>query len=232
MRIIPVLDIRRGQAVRALAGDRDHYGPLRSVLHEGTDPVELARAGRDRWGCLDLYLADLDAILGEAPPDFELYRNLGKLGLTLWVDSGVRKINDVPDLINAGVERVIVGLETVSGPETVAAMVDRFGPDRLVFSLDLKNAKPMVPASSAWQTDRPDKIASMVIDIGIIRLIILDLARVGTGGGVGWIPENRTTDVEWFIGGGINDIEQIRTLERAGFAGVLVGSALHDGRIE
>ena len=68
MRIIPVLDLQGGQAVHAIAGDRAHYRPIQSVLHEGPDPIGLARAYRDSLGLRDLYLADLDAIAGAPLP--------------------------------------------------------------------------------------------------------------------------------------------------------------------
>ena len=67
-RLIPVLDLKAGRPVHAIGGNRAHYEPLRSILHPaGADPVELARACRDRLGLRELYVADLDAILGAAP---------------------------------------------------------------------------------------------------------------------------------------------------------------------
>src|SRR5947209_7775724 len=62
MRIIPVLDLKAGLAVHAVAGDRAYYQPIRSILHQGSDPIGLARAYRDKLGLSDLYVADLDAI--------------------------------------------------------------------------------------------------------------------------------------------------------------------------
>jgi phosphoribosylformimino-5-aminoimidazole carboxamide ribotide isomerase len=235
MRVIPVLDVRRGQAVRAIGGDRAHYGPLRSILHGGTDPFELARSARDTWGLADLYLADLDAILGEGPPDGDMYRAIRDLGLTLWVDAGVRDLADLSPLIEAGVERVIVGLETVRGPEALAEIVAEFGPWRVVFSLDVRQGQPILDPRSAWKTSRPEEIAALAIEGGVRRLIYLDLARVGTGVGVSPLDRLATLpshEVEWVVGGGISSVEEIRSLGRIGFAGVLVGSALHDGRIE
>ncbi len=182
MRVIPVLDIRQGRAVHAVAGDRAYYGPLRSVLHGGPDPIALARAGRDVWGLGDLYLADLDAILGESPPDLSLLRALRGLGLDLWVDAGVRDADDLPGLLGAGVDRVVVGLETVSGPEALAGIVDRAGADRVVFSLDLVEGRPMVDTVPRWGTDDdPSELALRAIAGGVRRIIRLDLARVGTG---------------------------------------------------
>jgi phosphoribosylformimino-5-aminoimidazole carboxamide ribotide isomerase len=89
MRIIPVLDVRRGRAVHAVAGHRAHYRPLESILHAEPDPLELARAMQDRLGAPEVYLADLDAIEG-GPRAEGLYRAISGLGLRLWVDPGVR----------------------------------------------------------------------------------------------------------------------------------------------
>src|SRR5437016_8035284 len=120
MRVIPVLDLKAGQAVRAVGGDRAHYRPVHSVLHDAPDPIGLARAYRDRLGLADLYLADLDAIAG-SPPASALFRALADLGLHLWVDAGVRGPSCLPPLIDAGVGTVVAGLETVHDPESLAA---------------------------------------------------------------------------------------------------------------
>lgn len=89
----------------------------------------------------------------------------------------------------------------------------------------------MVDTRAAWGTDDPAAIASLAIEAGVVRFIHLDLARVGTGRGVEVPAVLPSEGVEWIVGGGIAGIEQVRELARAGFNGVLVGSALHDGRI-
>src|SRR5438477_12970585 len=68
MDIIPVLDLSRGVAVRAQAGDRARYEPVESVLTPVSigDPVALLRAFRSRLGATACYVADLDAIQGGA----------------------------------------------------------------------------------------------------------------------------------------------------------------------
>jgi len=231
MRIIPVLDIRRRRAVRAVAGDRDHYAPLVSVLHPGTDPVQLARAARDTWGLPDLYLADLDAILGEAPASLGIFEAIADLGVNLWVDAGVRRAADAGPLIEARVGRIVVGLETIQGPERLAEVLAEVGADAVVFSLDLFQGRPMIDTRSTWGTDRPEEIAARAVDQGVRRLIHLDLARVGRNRGVATPAMNPAAGVDWVIGGGIRGVEEIESLGRAGYSGVLVGSALHDGRI-
>ena len=231
MRLIPVLDIRHGRAVHAKAGDRDHYEPVRSQLHEGSDPIDLARSFREVLGLEDLYLADLGAILDHDRPATALYRQLAGLGLNLWVDAGIRTAADIAPLIEAGVERLVVGLETVEGPASLAEVVREAGSGRVVFSLDLRDGRPLVDTQAAWGTDDPARLAELAIEAGVGGLLELDLARVGTGRGVAPMATVASRAVERFIGGGIAGGGQLVELAGLGYSGVLVGSALHDGRI-
>ncbi len=228
--------------MRAVAGDRAHYGPLQSVLHEGTDPVALAKAGLATWGLPDLYLADLDAILGEAEPAVDLYRQLVELGLTLWIDSGVKDLGDVPRLVDVGVERVIVGLETVRSPQALRAIIETFGPDRVVFSLDLRGHSPMVETLDDWGTNKPRELAERVVEFGVRRIILLDLAAVGTGRNsrvedqgqsLQWLADLGLANegLEWLVGGGIVSAKDLAILDQLGACGALIGSALHDGTL-
>ncbi len=123
LRVIPVLDLKSGNAVHAVGGRRNHYQPVRSLLHASSDPAALARAFRDRLGLRALYLADLDAIAG-APPALRLYRQLADLGLSLWVDAGLRDDELVPPLLASGASTLIAGLETLRGP---GALTDKPG---------------------------------------------------------------------------------------------------------
>jgi len=229
MRVIPVLDVRRGRAVHAVAGDRDHYGPLASVLHPGSDPIDLASALRDVLGLRELYLADLGAIVAGLPPDLALFRAMADLGLSAWIDPGVRGPDDIPPLIEAGVARVVVGLETLIGPAALAEIVEEAGPDRVAFSLDLRDGRPIVPTVEAWGTDDPDAIVDRALAAGVRVVIRLDLARVGTGRGPG--SGRCRPGPEWVIGGGVAGPGDLPPLARLGCSAVLIGSALHDGRI-
>src|SRR5262245_39342414 len=111
VRIIPVLDLLGGVAVHAIAGNRQDYRPLASHWCESADPVAVAKAMRQRCGFEEIYLADLDAILGR-PPNAGLYRELQSLGFRLWLDAGIRTAEDA--LRFQGVTYLVVGLETIA----------------------------------------------------------------------------------------------------------------------
>jgi phosphoribosylformimino-5-aminoimidazole carboxamide ribotide isomerase len=235
LRVIPVLDLKGGQAVRAVGGDRAHYQPLRTRLHADSEPLGVARGFRDVLNLRELYLADLDAIAG-APPSCSLYRSIRALGLDLWVDAGIRDRTALGPLRAAGVSSLVVGLETVRGPTALAAICSEIGPEPLVFSLDLRAGLALVGDGSGWGTSDPFTIACSTIALGIRRLLILDLARVGTGRGSGTSTllarlHTEHPDIEITVGGGIADRAEVRALAQAGASAVLLGSALHDGRI-
>lgn len=235
MRIIPVLDVLGGVAVHARGGRRDDYRPVRSVLRAGSDPIALALALRDRLGASRLYVADLDAILGR-PPALSLVRDLAGLGLETWIDAGLRDEAGVADLIEAGASRAVVGLETVAGPEGLRRAIERAGADRTVLSLDLMGGRPIVAPGADWGGDDPGQIVGEAVGLGVNTVILLDLARVGMGQGVGTLDRlgrciRDFPEVNWIVGGGVSGPDDLREIAGAGASAVLVGSAIHDGRI-
>lgn len=221
-----------GRAVHAVGGDRAHYRPVRSVLHGGSNPIDLARACFERLGLRTLYLADLDAIAG-APPAVGLYRALEAEGLDCWVDAGVRHAADLRVLADAGVSTVVVGSETLAGPAALDAMLAAVGPDRIVFSLDLKAGRPMLAADAPWGDLDPRAIAAEALRRGVRRILVLDLARVGSGTGLGALSLVRELAsrpaVQVAVGGGIASRRDIEDAGRNGAGAVLVGTALHTG---
>src|SRR6266849_1815043 len=142
MRIIPVLDLKAGHVVRARAGRRQDYQPIQSRLTPSSQPQEIAEAFRAQFGFTELYVADLDAIAGTLPA-LTIHVALRALGFRLWVDAGVRNVTAVEPLLEAGLHKVVVGLETVAGPEALAGICRRIDTDRVVFSLDLKDGLPL-----------------------------------------------------------------------------------------
>lgn len=241
MRVIPVLDVRGGVAVHARGGDRTHYGPLSSVWHPGSaDPRTLAAAYARKYrdhAPLGLYLADLVAIEGRAEPDLALYRDLAAEGLMLWVDAGARRADDCAAWLGAGVEVAVLGLETIAELDELGRAVNRYGPRRVLFSLDLRAGRPMGDPRRLGCSDDPALIAERVFMIqGIRQILVLDVARVGSGRGIARSDLARRMaaddELDVYVGGGVGSRSDLEVMRRAGVAGALVGSAIHDGRLE
>ena len=231
--MIPVLDLRGGQAVLARGGRRETYAPVRSRLLGGAegDPLALGRAYRDLLDCDEWYVADLDALAGGAV-QHALVKALVGLGGRLLVDAAVSGPERARELVGDGAARVVVGLETLPSFDALAAVVRAIGP-RVVFSLDLRDGAPLAQASLART---PLEIARRAVTAGAGAIIVLDLARMGSGRGVDPVLvealRHAFPDVELLAGGGIGTSRDLARLADAGLDGALVASALHDGRIQ
>ena len=230
MRVIPVLDLMKGRAVWARGGVRGAYAPVQSVLLPPVgDAVALARGFHRTLGCEECYVADLDAIMG-AEPQLELVRVLAAVGSQLVID-GAASPAQAANILDAGASRVIVGLETLPSFEILAAIVQAHGRERVVFSLDLRAGRPVWPGPQ-----EPLALVKEVVRTGVAAIIVLDLARVGSGQGVdlrlGAQIRRAHPELELLVGGGIASPHDLARAAGAGYDGALVASALHDGRLD
>ena len=238
MQVIPVIDLMHGQVVRGVGGRRDEYRPITSLLAPDARPESVAR-GLSRAGFRETYVADLDAIRGSAPA-WSTYAQLMRCGLDLWIDAGLTTGDAAQRLAQfavdgRGIAAIVAGLESLADPQTLADIIARVGRERVIFSLDLRAGRPLTD-SPAWRHLSPLQIATMAIRLGVRRMIILDLAHVGMGQGVGTerlCRELRCLDDELQIiaGGGIRSAADLRSLAAPGASAALVASALHDGRL-
>jgi len=239
MIVVPVMDLRAGQCVHAKAGRRAEYRPLVSVLtHRAAEPLALAAAYHNRIGAESIYVADLDAILDDRP-NWGTIRALSKIGPSIWADVGVRTAARAVTAFEAGVETIVLGLETLEGPESLREIVrgSTLPRDRFLFSLDLFEGRPLLAENHGWDvgTTLVD-IVRVAAELGLSRFLILDLAKVGIGQGVGgreWVSRiaEMVPECEIWLGGGVRGRQDLDELGRMPIAGVLLGSALHDGSI-
>jgi phosphoribosylformimino-5-aminoimidazole carboxamide ribotide isomerase len=233
MKIVPVIDLRGGLVVRAVAGERAQYRPIQSQLTGSASPERVAAAIRDHFGLTEFYVADLDAIL-ESRQNQAIYSVLADAGFRLMLDAGPLTPDTCEALLRLGVARLVVGLETCPSPGHLDTLVAGVGTDRIVFSLDLRGGSPMSP-TPLWPAT-PLAIAEAVEACGIGDLIVLDLADVGVGGGVSTIEllknlRIRIPGMKLTAGGGVRSLNDLIELEEVGVHAALVASALHNGAL-
>jgi phosphoribosylformimino-5-aminoimidazole carboxamide ribotide isomerase len=238
--IIPVLDLRGGIVVRGIAGKRAQYKPLESKLVAGCEPGDVAAALVKHFQLPALYVADLDAIEHDRP-QWEAYQAIATSKTRLWLDAGIGTACALGRLelflsrqkIEAD---VVVGLETLASPDDLDVLFARLGPERLIFSLDLKDGQ-LLTRIDEWAELLAFDLAQHIVGRGVRRMILLDLGAVGTGSGVptlGLAKSIRSTfdaSFELIGGGGVRSLEDLRDMKTAGFDAALVASALHTGAI-
>ncbi|MFC1787329.1 HisA/HisF family protein [Halobacteriota archaeon] len=226
MMIIPVMDIKSGMVVHAKAGDREKYRPIDSVLTASTNPIEVANAFK-KLGARELYIADLDAI-EKRGSNLGLVLEIKKLGFDILLDSGVSIARDAKDL--SGVGNVVVGTETLESFDELAKMTAMC---EIVLSIDFKGDDLLARIEDLIGLDAKD-IINIFSSYDIKKIIYLDLKKVGTSCGMGGERVEkmvRSTSIPLLVGGGINDMSDIRRMEEIGVSGVLVATAIHNGRI-
>ena len=232
LKVIPVIDILNGVAVHAIRGERSNYKPLQSSLFKSADPVDVAGVFKT-LGFRELYVADLDAII-DCSNDFHTLKGVvNETGLSLIVDAGITNIDRAQRLFESGVSKLVIGTETLLRKGFVAEAVKRFGSDKVVLSLDLKDGEVLVKPGFDGCRD-PMCLLDEFSSMGISQIIILDLDRVGSSMGVDFsflkdIIDKLNSDV--YAGGGVRDITDLQALKEVGAAGALVSTAIHTGKI-
>jgi phosphoribosylformimino-5-aminoimidazole carboxamide ribotide isomerase len=233
MRVVGVIDLKDGTAVHAVRGDRERYRPVHSVIGgDDGDAVALARGFREDLGLEEVYVADLDAIVGHGRNSSEVAALAGEA--RLMVDAGVSDPARARALLELGAHRVIVGTETLGGPDALDRLLAELPDGAVILSVDLRDGQVLSPDPQLAGVPALDAFARLT-RTGLREAIVLDLARVGSGSGpdVALIAELRAAfpDLALLAGGGVRDVEDLHALEAAGASGALVATALHRGVI-
>ncbi len=223
-RVIPVLDLCRGVVVRAIAGRRTEYRPLRSPLCNSSRADDILHALLELHPFLVVYLADLDAIQAQGN-NRKLIARLcaGFPGLEFWVDAGASRFDGWMQQCIRGI-RPVIGSESQTDMSAVTELLSSAHGTGPILSLDFLGGRFLGPAEllhhpALW----PDQV------------IIMTLDRVGVNQG----PDmDRLTELRrlvpgkrFFAAGGVRDREDLIRLQRLGIQGTLVSTALHEGRL-
>lgn len=219
--IVPVIDIKDGKAVRPRPGKRDEYEEFESVVCKSSDPFEIATI-YERLGFREVYIADLDGIL-YSNPDRELINRIDRFTrLSVMADIG---------LWSSETLFLLDKVKPVIATETFSSLNLLEFPREIVLSIDTRKGKLI----SEISLDLFDFIEIIKDSKRITEIILLDLDRVGIlkGPNLNLCKQvlERLPGKRIIYGGGIRDLEDIDSLHRIGIYKVLVGSALHSGRI-
>lgn len=243
-RVIPVIDLLGGIVVRGVAGNRSAYQPLQSRITSSTAPPQVALDLVTATSASVLYVADLDAIQ-TGTRSIDCYQQIAASGARLWLDAGITSSAVAEELFASLEDRkiaadLVIGLESISTLEEfhqLARFNQSVASSRSIFSLDLRHGLPLTTID-AWQKLSPQEIAQHATKAGFSRLILLDLAGVGVGGGIPTLSlahELRKTcaaPVELIVGGGVRSTSDLYEAAGACADGVLVASALHSRAID
>ena len=231
MEIIPAIDLLDGNCVRL------NQGNYNAVTKFSNDPVKQALEWQGK-GAKRLHLVDLDGAKTGLPINDVNVRNIiSRLDIPIQLGGGVRTIERAEELINYGLDRVILGTTAIENPNLVQTLAKRY-PGKIIVGIDAKNGKVAtrgwIDQSNIFATD----LAKSFKDSGIAAIINTDISKDGMleGPNLETLKDMaKASSVPVIASGGvssISDLIALLALESEGINAVIVGRALYDRTID
>lgn len=229
MEVIPAIDLRWGRAVRLYQGIYERE----EVFSD--DPAAVAL----RWqelGAPRLHLVDLDgAVQGKMVNLGVINGIVALVDIPVQVGGGIRTLHIARELLEMGVQRVVLGTLAVEQPRLVERMVKRFGAEAVVVSLDARGGRIAI---KGWREETPLapwELLQRMADLGVRRFIYTDILRDGTltepnFEAIAQLVERSSFPI--IVSGGVCTVEHLMRLARLGVEGAIVGRALYTGTID
>lgn len=228
MIIYPAIDLRDGKAVRLVEGDF----ALETVFD--ADPVDAAR----RWqaaGAEWLHVVDLDGARSGSPANRDAVRTIRRsIDLPLQLGGGIRDQTTADELLQEGIDRIILGTAAAQETALVSTLTDRWH-DRIAVGIDARDGKV---ATDGWlrQTDVVAiELAVELRSMGVHHVILTDIRRDGKLQGPNLDFLRQAQDRLGFgliASGGIATLHDVRSVAQIGASGAIIGRAIYDGRID
>jgi phosphoribosylformimino-5-aminoimidazole carboxamide ribotide isomerase len=226
--IYPAIDIRGGRCVRLVEGDFS-----RETVFDA-DPVDAARRWADQ-GAEWLHVVDLDgAVEGRSFNSEAISAIRAAVDLPVQLGGGLRSEAAIESAFKLGVDRAILGTSALRHPDLVATATARW-PGRIAVGLDERDGKL---AADGWlkATDlSPISVARDLERAGVRHFIFTDIKRDGTlaGPNIKALKELiASIRNEVIASGGVGQIADIEAVRETGAAGLIIGRALYDGRVD
>jgi len=229
MIVIPAIDLKNGLCVRLLQGRKSEV----TVYSE--DPVEVARAFAAA-GAEMIHVVDLDGAFNEAesPNRAVVRRIVDAVNVPIEFGGGVRSLDDVQQLCDAGVAQVVLGTVAAEDHSRLKEFVSSFG-SRICVGIDARDGRVM---TRGWESATPlmaTDLARSVAECGVERIIYTDISRDGalTGPNIEQtLAVARSANVKVTASGGVSSLDDINRLRDAGVDSVIVGKALYEGKFK
>lgn len=230
MLIIPAIDLREGRCVRLSQGRKDNV-----KVYEG-DPVVTALAYQND-GAQMLHIVDLDGAFSDSNSrNRAVFREIvSRTDMPIQFGGGMRTFQDVEQVIELGVTRVVIGTLAVESPEVLAKLVEMFG-SRVCVGIDARNGQVMTRGWEQQATITAVELAQRVAALGVERIVYTDVARDGMLTGVNLEQTctiARESGLRVTASGGVSslaDISRLKSVSESGVDSVIVGKALYEGR--
>tara|TARA_B100001123_G_scaffold392467_1_gene471650 strand:- start:1027 stop:1746 length:720 start_codon:yes stop_codon:yes gene_type:complete len=231
MIIFPAIDIKGGKCVRLLKGD------FEKVTQYEKSPKDQANEFVN-FGFKYIHIVDLDGALKGSFVNKKIIKEISEIkNLKIQVGGGVRSSDHIKELLDLGVDKVIIGTIAIDNIEFLRKACDEFK-EKIVLSLDVRNG---YIAKSGWKK-QTDILASEFIKkiegINISRIIYTDINKDGTKTGPNLeetINFSNLIKIPVVVSGGVSSIKDVINIKKnklSNIEGIIIGKAIYDGNID
>jgi phosphoribosylformimino-5-aminoimidazole carboxamide ribotide isomerase len=229
MLIIPAIDIKDGCVVRFTQGKVDKKVYSR-------DPVKTAKHWQ-KQGAKFIHIVDLDGAISGKPKNLHLVRQIIKaVDIPIQFGGGIRNMQNLTTLLDYGAKRVVLGTKAAEDRVFLKKAFKKFK-DKIIVSIDAKANRVLTKGwRSSYRNTDVIRLGHYLKDTGFKQVIYTDVLRDGTlkGPNIKAIKNLiKETGLSVIASGGISsldDICRLKTLQKKGVVGVIIGKALYEGK--
>jgi len=233
MYIIPAIDILDGKVVRLREGDYNQKTEYNVSIE---DMIEQYRSN----GTDFIHIIDLNGAKGDFSNQKSLFDIIKKTDMKVQYGGGIRTIEQVTNLLDAGIHRVIVGTQAISNPDFLPQLSEAFAKkddyaNRIVIAIDVLDE---VIKYSGWMESSPIKLMDYVdkcLALGFFRFLCTDINKDGKLGGAAVDLYKKLLDhspmIKLIASGGVSSMADIEELAQLPIRSVVVGKAIYENRI-
>jgi phosphoribosylformimino-5-aminoimidazole carboxamide ribotide isomerase len=229
MTIIPAIDIINGKCVRLTKGD---YAQQK-VYSE--NPVEVAKQFADA-GLERLHIVDLDGAKAGKIINLSVLEAIASAtNLVIDFGGGIKNINDIASIFNAGAAIATIGSLAVKRPELLEEWLMEFGAGKFLIGADVLDQKIKI---SGWLEDGGIDIFSFIgkmIGLGVTNIFCTDISKDGAmeGPSVTLYKQimEQHPEISLIASGGVTTMDDVKELKAIGCSGAIIGKAIYEGNI-
>ena len=231
MYLLPAIDILGGKAVRLAKGDYNQ------VTVYNDDPVAQAHAFEEA-GAAWVHVVDLDGARSGVPVNIAIVeRIVRETSLNVEIGGGIRSLETLKRLADAGAARMVLGTALVNDPELARAAVDAVGGDRLTAGIDAKGGEVAVSGWIEGSGVAATDLARAMSEAGFRHIVYTDIARDGMQTGIdvqAYVDMAAAFGHPVIASGGVASVADIQRLApvAASIEGVITGRAVYEGTLD
>ena len=227
MIIFPAIDIKDKKCVRLLQGD------FQKVNVYSNNPDEMAKKWQDQDAEF-IHIVNLNGARGEGNVNDDCIKKiLSKVNVPIQVGGGIRDKERAKELLNLGVNRVIVGSMAIKNIELLKELVNEFK-EKIVVSIDAKDGKVAVEGWEEVSNVDSLELCKELEEIGVKTIVYTDISKDGMMIGPNFDIYDRLskeTNLDIIASGGVTTLDDIRKLNDMNIYGAIIGKALYENKI-